>query len=132
MRQSYGAIRETRGRRRAMANRRVPQANMRGPGPSGGTRWRWRASGRFRQNARTMRRESLHRVAVLAWRGRRVGRALEQSAGAPPAGRKAVAERMQADADDRAAREVVDRDAVARGAPCGFQDRKSTRLNSSH
>ena len=68
------------------------------------------------QHAFAVRRRALHRVAMLAGCRRRVGRALEQARLAAAAARETVAQRMQADADDRAARKAVDADAFARRA----------------
>src|SRR5688572_16887480 len=79
-------------------------------------RLRGRCARRLRQHAFAVGRRARDGVAMLTRSRRRIGRALEQARLAPPAARKTIAERMQAEADDRAARKTVDADAIARGA----------------
>src|SRR5688572_7921906 len=73
-----------------------------------------------------MRCGALYRIAVLACRRRRVGGAFEQSILAAAARRQTIAQRMQADAQDRAAREIVYGNAFAGG------DSSSIHLEGPH
>ena len=66
----------------------------------------------LRQRALAVRRRARDAVAVLAGRRRRPRRALEQAGLAAATARQAVAQRMQADAENRARRKVLNGHAV--------------------
>src|SRR5690606_3371069 len=68
---------------------------------------------RLRKNAVPVGSGALYGVAVLAGFRWSIGRALEDARLAPSAAREAVAQRMKADAHDRATGEAVHRDALA-------------------